>query len=86
MCIRDRGCNAPLVVDFSSHVASRPVDWTRVGLAFGGAQKNLGPAGLTLVVVRDDLLDLALPHCPSAFNYRLVADNQSMYNLSLIHI
>ncbi len=74
------GCNAPLVVDFSSHVASRPVDWTRVGLAFGGAQKNLGPAGLTLVVVRDDLLDLALPHCPSAFNYRLVADNQSMYN------
>ena len=50
------GCNAPLVIDFSSHVASRPVDWRRVGLAFGGAQKNLGPAGLTLVVVRDDLL------------------------------
>ena len=44
------GCDAPLVVDFSSHVASRPVDWTRIGLAFGGAQKNLGPAGLTLVV------------------------------------
>jgi len=74
------GCDAPLVVDFSSHVASRPVDWTRIGLAFGGAQKNLGPAGLTLVVVRDDLLDQALPICPSAFNYRLVADNQSMYN------
>ncbi|OQW89858.1 MAG: phosphoserine transaminase [Rhodoferax ferrireducens] len=74
------GCDAPLVIDFSSHVASRPVDWRRVGLAFGGAQKNLGPAGLTLVVVRDDLLDRALPICPSAFSYKTVADNDSMYN------
>ena len=74
------GCDAPLVIDFSSHVASRPVDWSRVGAAFGGAQKNLGPAGLTLVVVREDLLDRALPICPSAFNYKTVADNQSMYN------
>jgi phosphoserine aminotransferase len=74
------GCDAPLVIDFSSHVASRPVDWSRVGLAFGGAQKNLGPAGLTLVVVREDLLGYALPHCPSAFDYKIVADNQSMYN------
>jgi phosphoserine aminotransferase len=74
------GCEAPLVIDFSSHVASRPVDWSKVGLAFGGAQKNLGPAGLTLVVVRDDLLGHALPHCPSAFDYRRVADNESMYN------
>lgn len=74
------GCQAPLVIDFSSHVASRSVDWSRVGLAFGGAQKNLGPAGLTLVVVRDDLLGHAMAMCPSAFNYRLVADNQSMYN------
>ena len=74
------GCDAPLVVDFSSHVASRPVDWSRVGLAFGGAQKNLGPAGLTLVIVREDLIGQALPQCPSAFDYKLVADNQSMYN------
>ncbi len=74
------GCDAPLVVDFSSHVASRPVDWSRVGLAFGGAQKNLGPAGLTLVIVREDLMGHALPQCPSAFDYKLVADNQSMYN------
>ncbi len=74
------GCDAPLVVDFSSHVASRPVDWARVGLAFGGAQKNLGPAGLTLVIVREDLIGHALPDCPSAFDYKLVADNQSMYN------
>ena len=74
------GCDAPLVVDFSSHVALRQVDWSRVGLAFGGAQKNLGPAGLTLVIVREDLIGHALPHCPSAFDYKLVADNQSMYN------
>ncbi len=74
------GSDAELVIDFSSHVASRSVDWQRVGLAFGGAQKNLGPAGLTLVVVREDLLGHALPVCPSAFNYQTVAQNQSMYN------
>jgi len=74
------GSNAPLVIDFSSHVLSRPVDWSRVGLAFGGAQKNIGPAGVTLVVVREDLLGHALPACPSAFDYKLVADHDSMYN------
>lgn len=74
------GSDAELVIDFSSHVASRSVDWSRVGLAFGGAQKNLGPAGLTLVVVREDLLGHALALCPSAFNYQTVARNQSMYN------
>ncbi len=74
------GSDAPLVIDFSSHVASRPVDWSRVGLAFGGAQKNLGPAGLTLVIVREDLMGHALPACPSAFDYKTVADNQSMFN------
>ncbi|MGD9774304.1 3-phosphoserine/phosphohydroxythreonine transaminase [Diaphorobacter sp.] len=74
------GSDAPLVIDFSSHVASRPVDWSRVGLAFGGAQKNIGPAGLTIVIVRDELLGHALPACPSAFDYRVVADHQSMYN------
>jgi phosphoserine aminotransferase len=74
------GCDAPLVADISSHMASRPVDWSRLGLAFGGAQKNIGPAGLTLVFVRDDLIGQALAICPSAFDYRLVAENQSMYN------
>ena len=78
--LRALGCEAPLVIDFSSHVASRPVDWSRVGLAFAGAQKNLGPAGLTVVVAREDLIGRALPCCPSAFDYKLVADNQSMYN------
>ncbi len=74
------GSRAPLVIDFSSHVLSRPIDWSRVGLAFGGAQKNIGPAGLTLVVVREDLLGHALSVCPSAFNYELVAKNDSMFN------
>ncbi len=74
------GSSAPLVIDFSSHVLSRPVDWSRVGLAFGGAQKNIGPAGVTLVIVREDLLGHALPACPSAFDYRIVADNDSMFN------
>jgi phosphoserine aminotransferase len=78
--LKSLGCDTPLVVDFSSHVASRPLDWSRVGLAFGGAQKNLGPAGLTLVIVREDLLGHALKVCPSAFNYKTVADNGSMYN------
>ncbi|PZP29332.1 MAG: 3-phosphoserine/phosphohydroxythreonine transaminase [Roseateles depolymerans] len=78
--LRARGSTAPLVIDFSSHVLSRTVDWSRVGLAFGGAQKNIGPAGLTLVIVREDLLGYALPICPSAFNYETVAAAQSMFN------
>jgi len=78
--LRSLGSEAPLVVDCSSHVASRPVNWSHVGLAFAGAQKNLGPAGLTLVVVREDLLGHAMSVCPSAFNYKTVADNQSMFN------
>ena len=70
----------PLVIDCSSHMLSRPIDWGRVGLAFGGAQKNIGPAGLTLVFVRDDLLGHAMDICPTAFNYETVAANNSMYN------
>ncbi|MDR7332442.1 3-phosphoserine/phosphohydroxythreonine transaminase [Roseateles asaccharophilus] len=70
----------PLVIDCSSHLLSRPIDWSRVGLAFGGAQKNVGPAGVTLVFVREDLLGHALDICPTAFNYETVANNQSMYN------
>ena len=74
------GSKAPLVIDCSSHIVSRPVDWSRVGVAYAGAQKNIGPAGLTLVIVREDLLGHALPISPSAFNYKTVADNGSMYN------
>ncbi|WP_431104378.1 3-phosphoserine/phosphohydroxythreonine transaminase [Roseateles noduli] len=78
--LRALGCDAPLAIDFSSHVASRPVDWSKVGIAFAGAQKNIGPAGLTLVIVREDLLGHALPICPSAFDYKIVAEAESMYN------
>lgn len=74
------GSSAPLVVDCSSDIASRPMDWSRVGMAFAGAQKNLGPAGLTVVFVRDDLLGRAQTLCPDAFNYSLAARHQSMIN------
>jgi phosphoserine aminotransferase len=74
------GCEAPLVVDASSHILSRSIDWDRVGLVFAGAQKNIGPAGVTLVFVRDDLIGHALPICPSAFDYKNIAANGSMYN------
>jgi phosphoserine aminotransferase len=70
----------PIVADISSHVLSREIDVTRFGCLYGGAQKNIGPAGLTIVIVREDLLGGAHPLCPSAFNYQIVADNDSMYN------
>ena len=70
----------PLVADMSSSILSRPVDVSKYGLIYGGAQKNIGPAGLTIVIVRDDLLGQALPVTPSAFDYKTVADNDSMYN------
>jgi phosphoserine aminotransferase len=64
----------------SSNILSRPVDVSRFGLIYAGAQKNIGPAGLTLVVVREDLLGEALPGTPSMFEYRIHAGNDSMYN------
>lgn len=70
----------PVVADMSSHILSRVVDVSRYGLIYGGAQKNVGPAGLTLVIVREDLLGHAHPLCPSAFDYKVVADNDSMFN------
>jgi phosphoserine aminotransferase len=70
----------PLVADMSSDILSRPVDVSKYGLIYAGAQKNIGPAGLTIVIVRDDLIGQASPHCPSAFDYKTVADNESMYN------
>lgn len=78
--LRTLGSQAPLVIDCSSHIASRPIDWSRVGLAYAGAQKNIGPAGLTLVFVREDLLGRAERSCPAAFNYGTVAAQGSMYN------
>jgi phosphoserine aminotransferase len=72
--------DVPLVADMSSNVLSKPIDVSKFGVIYAGAQKNSGAAGLTLVIVRDDLLDRALPACPSAFNYRIQADHDSMYN------
>jgi len=70
----------PLVADMSSNILSRPIDVSRYGLIYGGAQKNIGPAGLTFVIVRDDLLGGALPITPEAFNYTIQAANNSMIN------
>ena len=70
----------PLVADMSSNILSRPVDVRRYGLIYAGAQKNIGPAGLTIVIVRDDLLGGALPITPSAFDYRQQAEADSMLN------
>ncbi len=72
--------SVPLVADMSSNMLSRPVDVSRYGLIYAGAQKNVGPAGLTLVVVREDLLGQALPAAPSMYDYKAHADNDSMYN------
>ena len=72
--------DVPIVADMSSHILSRQVDVAKYGLIFGGAQKNIGPAGVTVVIVRDDLIGHALPICPSAFDFRNVAENESMYN------
>ena len=72
--------NATLVVDACSNLFSRPIDVSKYGVIYASAQKNIGPAGLTVVIVRDDLLDQAHPHCPSAFSYRIASDNDSMYN------
>jgi phosphoserine aminotransferase len=70
----------PLVADMSSHILSRVIDVSKYGVIYGGAQKNAGPAGLTLVIVRDDLLDRALPITPSAFHWKQQAENDSMVN------
>ena len=72
--------DVPLVADMSSNILSRPIDVSRYGLIYAGAQKNMGPSGLTVVIVRDDLLGHALAATPSAFNYQIQSDNDSMYN------
>jgi phosphoserine aminotransferase len=70
----------PLVADMSSNILSRPVDVSRYGLIYAGAQKNIGPAGLTLVIVDERLLGGALATTPSAFDYTVQAANNSMIN------
>jgi phosphoserine aminotransferase len=70
----------PIVADMSSHILSREIMVSDYGCIFAGAQKNIGPAGLTIVIVRKDLIGQAHPLTPSAFDYKIVADNESMYN------
>ncbi|MDB5763285.1 MAG: serC [Herminiimonas sp.] len=72
--------DVPLVADMSSHILSRVIDVSKYDVIYGGAQKNIGPAGLTMVIVREDLLGHALSICPSAFDWKVVAENESMYN------
>jgi len=72
--------DVPLVADASSHILSRPFDVSRFGLIYAGAQKNIGPAGLTIVIVRDDLIGQAAPHTPSVFDYKVQAEADSMIN------
>jgi len=70
----------PLVADASSHILSRPLDVSRFGLIYAGAQKNIGPAGLAIVIVRDDLIGHAMPLTPSVFDYKVQAGADSMHN------
>ncbi|MSP87067.1 MAG: 3-phosphoserine/phosphohydroxythreonine transaminase, partial [Methylotenera sp.] len=70
----------PIVADMSSHILSRPIDVSQYGVIYGGAQKNIGPAGLCIVIVREDLLDRASPLTPAVFNWKTQAENQSMVN------
>ena len=72
--------DVPLVVDATSDAGTRPVDWTKVAVLYAGAQKNLGPAGVTLVVVRKDLIDRGRKDVPTIFQYRSFASSESLYN------
>jgi phosphoserine aminotransferase len=72
--------NIPLVADISSCILSEPIDITKYGLAYAGAQKNMGPGGLTVVIVRDDLTGKARPETPKIMDYKLQAENDSMIN------
>ena len=77
--IPDTG-DVPLVADFSSTILSRPIDVSKYGVIYAGSQKNIGPAGLAVVIVREDLIGHAKDSVPAMFNYKTHADADSMYN------
>lgn len=77
--IPDTG-DIPLVADMSSCILSEPVDVSKFGVIYAGAQKNVAPAGLTIIIVREDLLGNARPECPTMLDWKIAADNDSMYN------
>jgi len=70
----------PLVADMSSNILSRPIDVSKFGMIYAGAQKNIGPAGLTIVIIREDLIGHAMDSCPTMLNYEIHATYNSMYN------
>ncbi len=72
--------NVPLVADISSCILSAPIDVSKFGVLYAGAQKNMAPAGLTIVIIREDLIGKAMDITPTMFNYQIHADNGSMYN------
>ena len=72
--------DVPIVADMSSHILSRPIDVSKFGVIYAGAQKNIGPAGLCIVIVRDDLLDRASPQTSAVFHWKTQAENHSMIN------
>jgi phosphoserine aminotransferase len=72
--------DVPLVADMSSTILSRPIDVSKFGMIYAGAQKNIGPAGLTVIIVRDDLIGEVVASTPTMFNYATMADGGSMYN------
>ena len=72
--------DVPIVADMSSTILSRPIDVSKYGVIYAGAQKNIGPAGLTVVIVRDDLIGNPIDGTPAMFDYKTHADNDSMYN------
>lgn len=74
------GCGIPVICDASSNILSKPLDIEKYALVYAGAQKNIGPSGVTLVVIRDDLLDLVPENQHSMLNYKLFAENNSMLN------
>lgn len=75
----------PLVADMTSDFLSRPIDFERLGLAYAGAQKNIGPAGLTIVVIREDLIQAPMPTTPSAFSYQVAAATHGRFNTPLTY-
>jgi phosphoserine aminotransferase len=70
----------PLVADMSSSILSRPIDVSKFAMIYAGAQKNIGPSGLVVVIVREDLIGKARPETPHVFDYKAIADNQSLLN------
>lgn len=72
--------NGVLVADMSSNFCSKPVDVSEYGVIYGGAQKNIGPAGVTIVIVREDLIGNARPECPTMLDWEVAAEAKSMYN------